>query len=76
MKKIHKGDLVHIDVWDTGGMVGIVLEAEVMKDIYKDCSGIEPMYSVTVLWGREVPRWLGEGRITTVTDSVLKVVQR
>jgi hypothetical protein len=28
------------------------------------------------LWEREVPRWLGEGRITTVTDSVLKVVQR
>ena len=73
---INKGDLVHISDWDTGGMVGIVLEVEVMKDIYKDSSGIEPMYSVTVLWEREVPSWLGEGRITTVTDSVLKVVQR
>lgn len=71
-----RGDLVSIEDWDTGGMVGIVLGVEVMKDIYKDSSGIEPMYSVTVLWEREVPRWLGEGRITTVTDSVLKVVQR
>lgn len=70
------GSLVFINDWDTGGMVGVVLEVEVMKDIYRDSSGIEPMYSVTVLWEREVPSWLGEGRITTVTDSVLKVVQR
>lgn len=56
-------------------MIGIVLDVEPMKDIYRDSNNSEPIYSVTVLWERDVPMWLGEGRICTVSDVILKVIQ-
>lgn len=69
------GDLVSVTVWDGTEILGVVLEVEKMEGIYKDSSGIEPMCSVTVLWEREVPSWLGNGRVCKVSDSVLRVVQ-
>ena len=68
------GDLVSVTVWDGTEILGVVLEAEKMEGVYKDSNGIEPMYSVTVLWEREVPLWLGKGRVCKVSDSVLRAV--
>lgn len=72
---VQKGDLVTFFSWENCEMVGIVLDVEPMKDIYRDSNGTEPIYSVTVLFEKDVPMWLGEGRICTVSDVILKVIQ-
>lgn len=70
------GDLVSMFTFETDEILGVVLEIEVMKDIYRDSSGVEPMYSVTVLWDREVPTFMGGGKVCKVPDSMLKVIQQ
>jgi len=54
--------------------LGIVVDIHQMEGIWKDSNCSEPMYQVTVLFDREVPNYIGTGRIGRVTDSVLKLV--
>lgn len=54
--------------------IGVVLEIRPMENIYKDSNRGERMNSVTVLWDKEVPRYLGQGRICDLPDTMLQVI--
>ena len=71
---LHKGDLVSFHSWDNCDLIGVVLTVEQMEGIYRDSQGTDPIYSVTVLFNDDVPTWLGEGKICTVSDSILQVI--
>ena len=68
------GDLVRTHVFGVDVFLGIVLDIQPMKDVYKDSNRGEKMNSVKILWEKPVPGWLGEGRVCEVTDSILQVV--
>ena len=68
------GDLVTMYTFETDEIVGVVLEVNQMKDTYRDSGGNDPMYSATVLWEKDVPTFMGSGRICKVPDAILKVI--
>lgn len=72
---IRVGDMVVTHSIEFEGMLGVVVGVKVMEGIWKDTSGMNPMYSCTVLWDRDVPSWMGSGRLCDVTDSVLVRVE-
>lgn len=69
------GDLVCTHMFGDHVFLGVVLDIQPMKDVYKDSHRGEKMNSVKILWEKPVPSWLGEGRICEVTDSILQVVE-
>ena len=75
MRSIQIGDLVCTHVFGVDVFLGIVLDIQPMKDVYKDSNRGEKMNSVKILWEKPVPSWLGEGRICEVTDLILQVVE-
>lgn len=56
-------------------LLGVVLKVEHMEGIWKDSCEAEPVYTVTVLFDKDVPTFIGSGRIAKVTDMILKVIQ-
>ncbi|MBM3298466.1 MAG: hypothetical protein FJY85_00760 [Deltaproteobacteria bacterium] len=53
-------------------MSGIVLDVKPSYGVFRDSAGLDEVYYLEVLWDRDVPAWLGEGRIMTVADSVVR----
>ena len=71
---IRVGDLVKTHMFGDDVFLGVVLDIQPMKDVYRDSNRGERMNSVKILWEKPVPSWLGEGRICEVTDAILQVV--
>lgn len=71
---ISPGQLVHIHAI-TGHLLGLVLGVRPMEGAYRDSTGADPIYEITLLLDRDAPRWLGEGRIVAVADSICEVVR-
>lgn len=66
------GDLVVYQITHSSdGLHGIVLSVTRSPGAFRDSAGLDPVYILEVLWDRDVPRWMGEGRIASVTDSVV-----
>ena len=73
MMKVNPGDLVRTH--DHGNeMFGIVLSTRPMENCFRDSCGKDQIYICSVLMNKDLPGYLGNGRIAELTDSILEVI--
>ena len=57
---------------------GIVLSVKLSPGAFRDRACLDPfdaVYALEVLWDRDVPFWMGEGRIAYITDSAVNLFE-
>ena len=54
---------------------GIVLEVIHEPWAYRDSTGTVPVHNLQVLWDRDVPSWMGKGKIVCVPDQVVELLE-
>lgn len=54
---------------------GIVLEVIHEPWAYRDSTGALPVYNLQVLWDRDVPSWMGKGKIVCVPDQAVELLE-
>lgn len=74
--ELNEGDLVTYPLVNRDTLFGLVLHIEIAPGIFRDSLGIEPVRMVTVLFDKDVPGYLGAGRIAKVTEMALCKVPR
>lgn len=65
------GDLVTFSPVNHDTLVGLVLHIEPAEGIFRDSLGIEPVLMATVFFDKDVPGYIGTGRIAKVTEMAL-----
>ena len=71
---IQTGNLVGM-INHEGEWIGLVLSVQPMEGCYKDSAGKIPVYICKVLWNKDVPMWMGGGKIAQATDGILAVIK-
>lgn len=68
------GSLVRLIDGRQPGLMGIVVSLTPMQDSFRDPGKLEQVHVCEILWNKDVPGWMGTGRIITLTDGMLEVV--
>jgi hypothetical protein len=54
---------------------GIIISIQPEPHCFRDSMGNDQIYTATILFDRDVPPWMGNGRIGKLTDTFIRVVQ-
>ena len=73
IRRFKQGDLVVYRFnFEEEELRGIVVSAKPSPGVFRDSTCFDQVHALEVLWDRDVPSWMGEGKIAYVTDSVVQ----
>lgn len=73
IRRFKQGDLVVYRFnFEEEELRGIVLSSTPSPGAFRDSTCFDQVHALEVLWDRDVPSWMGEGKIAYVTDSVVQ----
>ena len=56
-------------------LTGIVLSSTPSPGAFRDTACLDQVHVLEALWDRDVPSWMGKGKIAYVTDSVVELLE-